>query len=165
MCLAGPKHLDQLGVNHNNLIPCSKQVTAIGSSKLKCSGWLTITFQLNGHQTNQPLFICDKTDQLYFCKKGCVDLNILNIHQHSLIQWIPKHNKSQQLMPLVISQITIVYIGMSTFLKNTSSLFFTKPPILKSTNCPSPPPFLGNTPYILVFHELRLKIGFFIELP
>ena len=77
MCLAGPKHLDQLGINHNNLIPCSKQVTAIGSSKLQCSRWLTITFQLNGHQTNQPLFICDKTDQSYFCKKGCVDLNIL----------------------------------------------------------------------------------------
>ena len=75
--LAGPKHLDQLGINYNNLIPCSKQVTAVGGSILQFSRWLPITFQLNRHQTNQPLFICDKIDRLYFSKQRCVDPNIL----------------------------------------------------------------------------------------
>ena len=60
-----------------NLIPCNKQVTAVGGSKLQCSGWLPITFQLNEHRTNQPLFICDKIDRLYFSKQGCIDLKIL----------------------------------------------------------------------------------------
>ena len=77
ICLAGPKHLDQLGINYNNLFPCSKQVTAVGGSILQCSRWLPITFRLNRYQTNQPLFICDKIDQLYFSKQGCVGLNIL----------------------------------------------------------------------------------------
>ena len=77
ICLAGPKHINQLGIHNNNLIPCNKQVTAVGGSKLQCSGWLPITFQLNEHRTNQPLFICDKIDQLYFSKQGCIDLKIL----------------------------------------------------------------------------------------
>ena len=76
ICLAGPKHLDQLGINHNSLIPCSKQFIVIGGSKLQCPGWLPITFQLSGLQTNQPSFICDKIDRLYFSKQGCVNLNI-----------------------------------------------------------------------------------------
>ena len=55
ICLTGPKHVNQLGIHNYNLIPCNKQVTAFGGSKLQCSGWLPITFQLNEHRTNQPL--------------------------------------------------------------------------------------------------------------
>ena len=47
-------------------------------------------------------------------------------------------------------------------------LFLAKPPSppLKSENCPSPP-FLGNTPSILVFREpsTPIKVGFFSEPP
>ena len=77
ICLAGPKHIYQLDIHNNNLVPCNKQVTAVGRSKLQCSGWLPITFQLNEHRTNQPLFICDKIDRLYFSKQSCIDLKIL----------------------------------------------------------------------------------------
>ena len=52
----------------------------------------------------------------------------------------------------------IVWIGIST------PLFLAKP-LLKSANCPSPPPlpppFLGNPPYKLAFCEPPLKLGFF----
>ena len=49
-------------------------------------------------------------------------------------------------------------------LKNTTHLFLVKP-LLKLANCPSPP-FLGNPPSILVFHEPPpLKVRFFIEPP
>ena len=40
------------------------------------AGLLPITFQINEHQTNQPLFICNKIDRLCFSKQGCIDLNI-----------------------------------------------------------------------------------------
>ena len=72
-----PKHINQLVIHNNNLIPCNKQVNVVGGSKLQCSGWLPITFQLNEHRTNQPLFICDKIGQLCFSKQGCIDLKIL----------------------------------------------------------------------------------------
>ena len=71
------QNIYQLGIHNNNLIPYNKQVTAVGGSKLQCSGWFPITFQLNEHRTNQPLFICDKIDWLYFSKQGCIDLKIL----------------------------------------------------------------------------------------
>ena len=45
---------------------------------------------------------------------------------------------------------TIQYISVST------SPFFAKPP-LKTENYPNPP-LLGNSPYILVYHELPPKI-------
>ena len=34
ICLAGPKHINQLGIHNYNLIPCNKQVTVVAGSKL-----------------------------------------------------------------------------------------------------------------------------------
>ena len=58
----------------------------------------------------------------------------------------------------------IVCIGVLTpSSKTPTPLFFAKPPLLNLQI--SKPPFLGNPPYILVFHELPLKMGFFSESP
>ena len=55
----------------------------------------------------------------------------------------------------------IVYIRVST----TSPLFCQANPHLKSWNCPSPPPLLGNSPLYIGFLGTPLKIGCFSELP
>ena len=77
ICLAGPQHLKKLGLATNHLIPCRKQVTAVGGYKLICHGWLSVQFQIGNTTTNQPLYICDKVDRLYFSRCGCTDVNIL----------------------------------------------------------------------------------------
>ena len=78
MCLAGPQHIAKFNQDTNDLIPCYKQVKAVGGSKLTCHGWLPVTFRIGKNTTKQPVYICDKVDQFYFGKKGCVDVNILS---------------------------------------------------------------------------------------
>ena len=53
-------------------------------------------------------------------------------------------------------QIVIVCIGVSTPSKRPPAYFLPSPP-------PSKPPFLRNSPSILVFRESSLKVGFFSE--
>ena len=78
ICLAGRQHIAKFNLDTYNLIPWYKQVKAVGGSKLICHGWLPITFQIGKNTTMQPVYICDKVDQFYFGKKGCVDINILS---------------------------------------------------------------------------------------
>ena len=60
--------------------------------------------------------------------------------------------------------INIVCIGISTPLPQKHRTFFFGKPPLQSANCPSPPPPLGNSPYILDFRDPSfLKIGYFSE--
>ncbi len=63
ICLAGPKQLTQLGLTPQQLRPCA--------------GWIPVKFELAGHATTQPLFVCNKVDRLYFSKQGCIELSIL----------------------------------------------------------------------------------------
>ena len=77
ICLAGPKQLTQLGLTPQQLRPCNKRVKAVGGSTLTCAGWIPVKFELAGHATTQPLFICNKVDRLYFSKQGCIELSIL----------------------------------------------------------------------------------------
>ena len=77
ICLAGPQHLNHLGIDIKLLIPCNKRVTAVGGSVLSCRGWLPVEFNVNGQKTKQPLYICDKIDRLYFSKSACIDVSIL----------------------------------------------------------------------------------------
>ena len=44
ICLAGPKQIAQLGLDVPDLIPCNKHVSAVGGSKLNCTGCLPINF-------------------------------------------------------------------------------------------------------------------------
>ena len=78
ICLAGPRHLKLLHIHPENLIPSNKLVSAVWGSKLLCHGWVPTTFCINNQQTNQPLFICDKVNRIYFSKKGCIAVNILS---------------------------------------------------------------------------------------
>ena len=77
ICLAGTKHLPKLNINMDQLIPCTKVVSAVGGSKLKCNGWLPIKFQIGTQVTTQPLYICDKVDRIYFSCQGCLETNII----------------------------------------------------------------------------------------
>ena len=78
VCLAGPQHIAKFNLDTHDLIPCYKQVKAVGGSKLICHGWLPITFRIGKNTTKQPVYICDKVDRLCFGEKGCVDVNILS---------------------------------------------------------------------------------------
>ena len=57
--------------------------------------------------------------------------------------------------------VQIVGIRISTHFKIPPPLSCQAP--LKTTNCPSPPPFVGNPPYILAFQDPPLNVRSFSE--
>ena len=77
ICLAGSKHLTELGIRPEDLTPCHKTVRAVGGSTLTCKGWVGIEFEVGGNTTHQPLYVCDRVDRIYFGRKGCKEVNIL----------------------------------------------------------------------------------------
>ena len=103
ICLAAPKHLHQMGVHPSQLHTCNKTVKAVGGSTLICKGWLPVRFEIEGHATKQPVYICEKPDRLYFIKQECIQVNILSrdypgpmhllkAHAHSHVQYLNKDN-------------------------------------------------------------------------
>ena len=77
ICLAGTKHLDQMGIKQTDLIPCKKTVMAVGGSTLTCIGWIKVNFKVGEKSTCQPLYVCEKVDRIYFSRIGCTEVNIL----------------------------------------------------------------------------------------
>ena len=77
ICLAGTCHLDILNITEKDLTPCSKKVMAVGGSILTCKGWISLDFKVGNSTTNQPLYICDNVDRIYFSREACTDVNIL----------------------------------------------------------------------------------------
>ena len=77
ICLAGHQHLQQLNFSLNQLIPCHKEVKAVGGSILQCYGWILIHFNIGKHTTKQPLYICQNIDHIYFSRKGWTETIIL----------------------------------------------------------------------------------------
>ena len=114
ICLAGPQHIAKFNLETHDLIPCYKQVKAVGGSKLTCHGWLPIIFWIGKKPTKQPVYICDKVDRFYFGKKGCVDVNILSqvflFPMNSSSQTIPSvATINQSVCKDPISQVTRAY--------------------------------------------------------
>ena len=52
ICLAGPKHMQQMGIQPNELRPCFKSVRAVGGSSLLCKGWLPVKFEIDGNSAS-----------------------------------------------------------------------------------------------------------------
>ena len=78
ICLGGMKHLQQLGLKPQHLIPCNKIVRAVGNFEFKCDGWLPVVFVVNGRSTKQALYVCERVDRIYFSKAACMDVGILS---------------------------------------------------------------------------------------
>ena len=78
ICLGGMKHLQQLGLKPQHLIPCNKIVHAVGSFEFKCDGWLPVVFVVNGRSTKQALYVCERVERIYFSKAACMDVGILS---------------------------------------------------------------------------------------
>ena len=72
--LGGLKHLRNMGLSTNNLIPSRKVVRAVGGFTLMCQGWLPVEFNFQGKTTKQVLYI---SKRLYFSKAACIDIGIL----------------------------------------------------------------------------------------
>ena len=77
ICLGGPQHIVKMGLKQRDLLPCRKRVSAVGGSVLTCQGWLPVKFNVEGNITEQPLYICDRVDRLYFSRAGCTATKIL----------------------------------------------------------------------------------------
>ena len=77
ICLGGLKHLLNIGLTTNNLIPSSKVIRAVGGSTLMCQGWLPVEFIIHRKTTKQALYIRQKIQRLYFSKAACIDIGIL----------------------------------------------------------------------------------------
>lgn len=78
ICLAGPTHLLKRNLNTNQLTPYQKIITAVGGHKHKYYGWVPVQFTVGPHTTNQPLYICDKRDWIYFSRQGCLEIKIIS---------------------------------------------------------------------------------------
>ena len=78
ICLAGYRHLSQMGLATSELIPCKKVITAVGGFTFTCHGWLPIEFTVAGISTRQPLYFCDTVNKIYFSRRGCIDVGILS---------------------------------------------------------------------------------------
>ena len=78
ICLGGLSHLNDMGFSTDNLIPSQKVVRTVGNFTLVCRGWLPVRFIVEGKETKQALYICDKVDRIYFSKGACVDVGILS---------------------------------------------------------------------------------------
>ena len=76
ICLGGLKHLRNMGLSTNNLIPSRKVVQAVGGFTLMCQGWLPMEFNIQNKTTKQALYICKKIQRLYFNKAACIDIGI-----------------------------------------------------------------------------------------
>ena len=55
-----------------------KKVMDLGGSILTCKGWISLDFHVGNSTTNQPLYICDNVDRIYFSRDACTDVNILH---------------------------------------------------------------------------------------
>ena len=77
ICIAGPKHIQSLGLTLKDLIPCYKEIRAVGGSILTCLEWIPLKFNITPYQTTQPVYICDKVDRIYLSKTGCIDVHII----------------------------------------------------------------------------------------
>ena len=94
ICLAGPKHLQQMGIKYSQLQQCNKKVKTVGGLELICRGWLPIKFEIEGHTTTQPVYFCEKVDRLYFSKQGCIAVNILSSDYPYPMHSLKAHAKS-----------------------------------------------------------------------
>ena len=77
ICLGGLKHLWNMGLSTNNLIPSRKVVCAAGGFTLICQGWLPVEFNVQSKTTKQALYICKNIQRLYFSKAARIDIGIL----------------------------------------------------------------------------------------
>ena len=57
VCLGGLKHLLNMGLTMNSLIPSTKVIQAVGGSTLMCQGWFAVKFIVHGKTTKQALYI------------------------------------------------------------------------------------------------------------
>ena len=106
ICLAGLRHLQQMGLHSSQLRQCHKCIKAIGGSVLICKSWIPATFKIDGYTTTQPLYICEKVGRLYFSKQGCLAVNILS-HNYphpmpkTAVQSLQTNSASPVVSPLV----------------------------------------------------------------
>ena len=63
--LRGLKHLQNMGLSTNNLIPSRKVVRTVGGFTFMYQGWLPVELNVQDKTTKQALYICKKS-------KGCI---------------------------------------------------------------------------------------------
>ena len=91
ICLGGPKHLINMGLTMNNLVPSKKIIRTVGGFTLMCQGWLPVEFVIRGRMTKQALYICKGIQRLYFSRAACIDVGIL--HRNFPNPSADKHNE------------------------------------------------------------------------
>jgi len=77
ICIAGVIHLEQLNVSIQKLTPCTERIEAVGGFAIPCKGWLPVEINIEGHTSQQRLYICNNVDRIYLSKQGCMDVCIL----------------------------------------------------------------------------------------
>ena len=102
ICLGGLSHLNDMGFSTDNLIPSQKVARTVGNFTLVGRGWLPVKFIVEGKETKQAPYICDKFDRIYFSKGACVDVGILSpVFSHPMSCAQSKLSELQSVVPPV----------------------------------------------------------------
>ena len=94
--LEGPKHLINMSLTKNNLVPSGKIIWTVGVFTLMCLSLLPVEFVARGTTTKQALYICKDIQRFYFCRAACIDVGIL-VDKHKEVG--PKPNKCEDQIP------------------------------------------------------------------
>ena len=76
-CIAGPQHLNKLGLLQKDLIKQTRVFKVVGGTPLISIGWIPVTFNIYNYSTKQQLFIAQNVSRVYLSRVACIAVKIL----------------------------------------------------------------------------------------
>ena len=76
ICLAGPDHLNELGIA-NSITRCDITVHVVGGSQISCFGQIRVRISIGTHHTEQNLFFCRRVQRFFLSCQACKELGII----------------------------------------------------------------------------------------
>ena len=80
LCLAGIKHMHQMGLSTSDLNSSKKSISTAGRYKIKTFGWCNIIFNYAGTETRQQVYFSQQIHEFYLSKGACKGINILPLN-------------------------------------------------------------------------------------
>ena len=79
LCLAGVKHMQQLGLSRSDLNDSMKVISTAGKYKIETFGWCHVIFNHTGTETRQPVYFSQQIQRFYLSKVACKGIKILPV--------------------------------------------------------------------------------------
>ena len=69
ICLGGQKHLLNMGLTKDNLVPSRKIIQTVGGFTLMCQGWQPVEFVVKGKKLNKPSTYARTSNDFTFARQ------------------------------------------------------------------------------------------------